>query len=268
MTKLSYIVSTYNSAEFLPDLFECLANQSDGRHEIVVVDSCSSDNTKEEVLSRMWGDQRIRYIRQQERTPYGVSWLLGWEIANGAIVTNSNTDDRCHPWRSVQVLDAASHSYCRDQMLRQNKHRFYYGGYETWRDGQMIAKGVPPKFSVEDFQQFFRCGPHIHWDNSIRDIVDWKRMYDAAYRLKSAFDYWMVLYFISLGVTGVNIPNAFTIYHQRPDSIEQSDKDRNSFESLSAIEEFFPDSPAILNMYKNGGDYLDRYLSFKKAELE
>jgi glycosyltransferase involved in cell wall biosynthesis len=265
MPKFSYVVSTYNAADYLPGLVRDLSLQSDNDHEVIIVDSCSADDTEEVVARLRSQDSRVVYHRQNERTPYGVSWLKGWEMSNGLVVANSNTDDRSHPWRSVQVGVAAYEASRRDGILRQEKYRFYYGGYETRRDNVVVAKGVPPRFSVDDFQQYFRCGPHIHWDNKISGIVDWNRMYDAAFKLRSAFDYWMVLYFISLGVTGVNIPSCFTIYNQRDDSIEQSDKDRSSFESLYAIEEFFPESPAIKRMYSEGGDYLARYEEFKRG---
>jgi hypothetical protein len=76
-------------------------------------------------------------------------------------------------------------------------------------------------------------------------MADWNRMYAAAYEYKSAFDYWLVLYFMSLGATGIPIRSCFSIYNQRSDSLEQSDKERNTFESIRAIEEFYPNGKAI-----------------------
>lgn len=239
--------------------------QAMNNHEIIVVDSCSTDNTEELLTKEYLNDTKVIWFKQDERTPYGVSWLEGWRIARGNIVANSNTDDRSHPWRSLKVIDAATSIRRRDAMLRvESPGYFYYGGYETVRDNQVVARGVPPHFSVDDFKEYFRCGVHIHWDNKIRERVDWGKMFDAAYKLKSAFDYWLVLYFISLGVRGVNISNCFSIYNQRDDSIEQSDKLRNTYESLYAIESFFPQSNAIQRMYRETGDFLDGYLDFKK----
>jgi hypothetical protein len=96
--------------------------------------------------------------------------------------------------------------------------------------------------------QFFRCGVHVHWDDALDQVVDWDKMYRAAEEYKSAFDYWLVLYFMSLGAVGRSISNCFSIYNQRPDSLEQSDKERNTFETMRAIGTFYPNGPAMKDL--------------------
>lgn len=239
---VSYIVSNYNSAEFLAGLLDDLLNrQSHQNIEVVVVDSASVDGSL--VCLNEFKDDRLRYIVQDERTPYGVSWLEGWLLARGKVVGNSNTDDRSYPWRTTQVLNA----FESDPV----GHKFYYGGYETRQNNICIARGIPPQYSVDDMTQYFRCGVHVHWDSAISRMVDWDRMFKAGHEYKSAFDYWLVLYFMSFGFPGHPIPNCFSIYNQRPDSLEQSDKGLSSLESLRAIGDFFPDSPAYQGMLTN-----------------
>lgn len=245
MIEISYVTSTYNSERFLDGLIENLLQQSHSDFEHIIVDSKSTDGSVD--IIRKWEerDNRIKLIEQPERTPYGVSWLVGWEQAQGRIVTNSNTDDRSHPWRGVQVLGAQDQARQRNAMLRWERRHFYYGGYETRVDGVITAKGIPPVYTSEDLQRFFRCGIHVHWDNSLRDLVDWDLMFKAGEEYRSAFDYWLVLYFMSLGATGINIPNCFSIYNQRSDSLEQSDKELSNFEAMRAIATFFPDGQVM-----------------------
>ena len=88
----------------------------------------------------------------------------------------------------------------------------------------------------------------MHWDNALRNKVDWNVMFKAANEYRSAFDYWLVLYFISLGAKGVSIPNCFSIYNQRADSLEQSDKGLSGFEALRAIKTFYPIGIAMLDL--------------------
>jgi glycosyltransferase involved in cell wall biosynthesis len=238
MTKISYVTSAYNSEPFLDGLFRDLLTQTEEDFEHIIVDSASTDRTVEITKEWMGRDSRIKLIAQPSRTPYGVSWLTGWQQAGGDIVCNTNSDDRSYPWRGTQVL---SH---RDQArgINDDKH-FYYGGYETRVGNIVTAKGHPPPYTEGDLQRFFRCGIHVHWDNSLRHVVDWEKMMKAAYEYTSAFDYWLVLYFMSLGATGVSIPSCFSIYNQRPDSLEQSDKELSSFEGLRAITTFYPAGP-------------------------
>jgi len=241
--QISYVTSCYNSERFLDGLFHNLLQQSNGDFEHIVVDSASTDDGVRIITSWQAKDNRIKLIQQNERTPYGTSWLEGWHAATGSIVTNTNTDDRSYQWRGDQVMT----QYRARHITRDVKPpAFYYGGYETRVDGVVTAKGLPPQYSVDDMSRFFRCGVHIHWDNhELRNIVDWDVMHQAAEEYTSAFDYWLVLYFMSLGAVGVPIPSSFSIYNQRSDSLEQGNKRLSNFEALRAIQTFYPNGRAI-----------------------
>jgi len=233
----------------LDGLIQDILAQSYVDFEHIIVDSKSTDGSVAIIKRWQEKDPRIKLIEQPVRTPYGVSWLVGWKAAQGQIVTNSNTDDRSYPWRGIQVLNTAVIARGNDVLQRgkRNQH-FYYGGYETRVDNKVVAKGTPPQYSALDLQQFFRCGVHVHWDDKLRDMADWDLMFKAGEEYRSAFDYWLVLYFMSLGATGVNIPSCFSIYNQRPDSLEQSDKELSNFEAMRAIRTFFPQGPSMIDL--------------------
>ncbi len=263
--KISYINSCYNAEPFLEGMIENILSQDLEEFELIIVDSKSTDDSL--VIAKEWAerDSRIRIVEQPTRTPYGVSWLDGWKIAQGFVVGNNNSDDRSYQWRGRKVIDAKqAGSITRDV----KPSAFYYGGYETRVDGTTRARGVPPPYSVDDMSQFFRCGVHVHWDNNLRLPADWNRMYQAANEYKSAFDYWLVLYFMSLGAVGIPINSCFSIYNQRSDSLEQSDKERNTFESLRAIEEFYPNGHSILALEAEtrvkSPEFYERYRAFCK----
>jgi len=263
MPDISFITSCYNAEQFLDGLIENIRQQSLEDYEHIIVDSASMDNSLE--IARGWEkqDDRIRVIAQDERTPYGLSWLTGWGVAGGKVVCNSNADDRSYPWRATQVLDA----YNKSQFRSDARNFFYYGGYETHVNGIKTSQGIPPIYSEDDMSRFFRCGVHVHWDNELRHIIDWELICKAGREYRSAFDYWLVLYFMSLGAPGINIPSCFSIYNQRKDSIEQADKERNTLESLRAIETFYPEGQSAKDLnnrtrYDSPGFYR-RYQEFK-----
>ncbi len=265
MNEISYICSCYNSAEFLDGLIDNLQGQSNRDWELIVVDSASTDCSVKIVEGWMEDDDRIHLIEQPERTPYGVSWLTGWLQADGDIVCNTNSDDRSYAWRGTQVLMYRDQMRELDERLGRDPKHFYYGGYETRVDNARIAAGHPPPYTEEDLQRFFRCGIHVHWDNDLRHKVDWGVMMKAGYEYKSAFDYWLVLYFMSLGATGVAIPSCFSIYNQRPDSLEQSDKELSSFEGMRAIRTFYPRGPVDHDLEtKTRVDSPEYYRRFKE----
>lgn len=60
--KISVCIPTYNHAHFLVDAIESARAQTIKDFELVIVDNCSTDNTKEVVSRFMSDDSRIRYI--------------------------------------------------------------------------------------------------------------------------------------------------------------------------------------------------------------
>jgi len=262
MPRISYVTSCFNSERFLDDLIDNIRLQSEEDHEHIIVDSCSTDRSVEIVKKWQQRDSRVKLLEQPERTPYGVSWLEGWHVAKGDVVCNSNSDDRSFPWRATQVLQAQQQA----AFASDTPFSFYYGGYETRVDDITTARGVPPLYSELDLQQFFRCGVHVHWDNALRDAVDWDLMIKAAREYRSAFDYWLVLYFMSLGAKGRSIQSVLSVYNQRKDSLEQSDKERSNFEAMRAIQTFYPDGPSAMAFENEtrikSPDYYQRYQDF------
>ena len=241
---ISYIASCYNSERFLDGLIENLLQQSHTNFELIIVDSNSTDNSVEIIRGWQEKDDRIKLVEQPSRTPYGISWLIGWRRAEGKVICNTNTDDRSYPWRGMQIMRADQ-----AQMFRSDRRfYFYYGGYETRIDDKVVAKGIPPPYTEDDMSQFFRCGIHVHWNEALELKVEWDRMFRAGREYKSAFDYWLVLYFMSLGAVGIPISSCFSIYNQRADSLEQSDKELSCFEAMRAINEFYPGGKAMWDL--------------------
>lgn len=269
MTKISFITSCYNGAPFLDGLCKNILQQSHKDWEHLIVDSNSTDDSV--LIAEYWTkqDPRFKLIKQKTRVPYGVSWLDGFRAAQGDILSNSNCDDRSEPYRTFQVISAHERLKNQNMILRQEKLYFYYGGYSTVKNGVKIAWGTPPAYSEDDWSQFFRAGVHIHLDAKIRNIIDWDFLYSWANKLKSAFDYFFCLNMISLGIKGVAIPSCFSIYNQRDDSVEQSNKELNTFESIESIRTFYPNGKVMYDLENktkyDSPEFYKRYYEWRET---
>lgn len=235
MYKISFLVSAYKSERFMDRrLRNLLSEQSDRESEVIVIDSNSPEN--EQAIVEKWQGlfpDRLRYIRQSERTPYGVSWIEGWKIARGKFVCNANTDDFCRPNFTSTVFDNFSKS----------NSAFCYTGIHVINElGETLGGGLREPFNRELMSRECHAGPCVAWQNSKEfiDSLNWSLMERRAWEYMSAFDYWLWLMFLSLGHDGLAIPDILTIYTQRPGSIENSNKGRNNWETYAAISEFFP----------------------------
>lgn len=100
MIKVSALVSTYNSMEFIEGCLTDLTAQTlfrRGLLEIIVVDSASPADERSVVERFQNRFENIRYHRSTEReTLYG-AWNTAIDLACGEYLTNANTDDRHRP---------------------------------------------------------------------------------------------------------------------------------------------------------------------------
>lgn len=96
---VSCIVPNYNHAEFLPQRLDSILEQSYGNTEIIVLDDCSTDGSRdviEDYVQRY--PQRIRAIFNAHNSG-GVfrQWRKGVEAANGSLIWICESDDFCDP---------------------------------------------------------------------------------------------------------------------------------------------------------------------------
>jgi glycosyltransferase involved in cell wall biosynthesis len=253
--KISYLVSTYDSGHYLDRHIHNLINrQDDPEFEIIIVNPNSPGT--DDAIARKWEatDPRVRYIYYEQREWYGASWLRGWKAASAPLVCNSNTDDLHYPGFTRIMSEAFD-----DAMLTSlGKMGFAYAGIHVVDvDGRTIAGGVKPPFDREVMSRECWGGPQVVWRNDpeFLDSLNWNLMEVRANEYRSAFDYWLWLYFMSLGYDGLSVPEILTIYTQRSDSIENSNKHENNWETYSSIAEFFPHN--FLNHLKHAKEFSD-----------
>ncbi len=241
MVKLSYLVSTYDSGSYLDaHLADLIERQTNPDFEIVIVNPDSPGTDAH--IAHKWAaiDPRIQYVYWPQRETYGASWLRAWRCANGEFVMNSNTDDFHEP-RTTELV----HTHMKLALGAMHPGRsigFGYGGMTVINPQmQVVGRGLKPKFDFELMSRECWAGPQVIWrnDRSFKEDLDWNLMDKRAAEYTSAFDYWLWLYFMSLGYHGYVIQDLLTVYMQRPDSIENRNKWRNNWETYAAISEFF-----------------------------
>ena len=101
---VSIIISSYNSAEFLPETLASALNQVGGQTEVIVVDDGSTDSTPD--IVRSFGSQ-IQSIRQENG---GVSSARnrGADAAQGEWLLFLDSDDRLLPYATQNLLKTAA----------------------------------------------------------------------------------------------------------------------------------------------------------------
>lgn len=239
--KISFLISSYNAANFLDRCIRDLMCQTEQDFEAIVVDPMSP--TKDIEIAERWAekDSRIRPIKVNQYQRYGESWMTAWENAQSPYVANCNTDDLRYPHYAEEVIK------CLDN---NPKVGFCYGGLViTDENGTVLGTNVKLPYNREVFERECHGGPAVGFRRdlycgiaetglakSMRDIYQKAKLYF------SAFDYYLWCNFISRGYEGYSIPKILSIYTQRKNSIENSSGHMSTWQSLCIIGEFFPDA--------------------------
>jgi len=233
MPKISYLISTYNAASYLDRCIRDLMLQDDQDFQIIIVNPNSPDS--DDRIAKQWvkRDDRILYCFLEERETYGRSWLRAWSMASTSYVANTNTDDKRSSrfgWRLADLLDKNPNAaFAYSGLIVVDEHDIITGG------------GCRPPFDREVMKREFHCGPSFMWRTDLLKEISWGEMWHRAGIYNTAFDYYLVLKFMSLGYDGVSIPDPLVYYTQRSDSIEHQAAGLSTFQSLCCIAEFFPE---------------------------
>jgi glycosyltransferase involved in cell wall biosynthesis len=94
--RVSFVVPCYNYGRFLDDcLGSIFAQEGDHDFEIIAIDDCSSDNTREVIES--FRDPRLRVILHEKNQGHIRTIAQGLQEARGRYVARIDADDRYRP---------------------------------------------------------------------------------------------------------------------------------------------------------------------------
>jgi glycosyltransferase involved in cell wall biosynthesis len=106
---VSVLMSVYNGAGYLQESIESILNQTFTNFEFIIIDDCSTDNSKNIIIDYASKDERIVFSQNQENLGLTKSLNKGIKIAKGKYVARQDADDVSLPQRlekQVSVLDS------------------------------------------------------------------------------------------------------------------------------------------------------------------
>jgi glycosyltransferase involved in cell wall biosynthesis len=95
--EVTVIMAVYNGMPYLPEAMESILEQSFGDFEFLIVNDCSTDDTREVILS--YADPRIRLIDNETNIRQTRSLNRGLQLAQGQLVARMDADDLSHAER-------------------------------------------------------------------------------------------------------------------------------------------------------------------------
>lgn len=147
MPKVSVIIPNHNHSEYLRQRIDSVLDQTYTDFELIVLDDCSSDNSKT-VIERYRNNEKISHIIYNEQNSGSTfkQWNKGIQLAKGEYIWIAESDDWCEPTlleNLVKGLDeneecviAYCQSYCitDGQQIKFQSNHTSLGEYVNGRD--------------------------------------------------------------------------------------------------------------------------------------
>lgn len=89
---VSIITPTYNCEDYIVETIESVIRQNYKNWEMIIVDDCSTDNTKE-VINKYNNDGRIKYFCLESNSGAAIARTKAMELANGEYIAFLDSDD-------------------------------------------------------------------------------------------------------------------------------------------------------------------------------
>lgn len=104
MSLVSVVIPNYNYARFLKQRIDSVLNQTYQDIEIIILDDCSTDESKE-VIEAYRGEKRISHIIYNEQNSGTTfkQWRKGFDLAKGEFIWIAEADDYADP-QLLEVL--------------------------------------------------------------------------------------------------------------------------------------------------------------------
>lgn len=109
---VSIITPSFNSVNYICHTIESILNQSYRNWELLIIDDCSTDNSREVIESYVNQDARIKLICLEQNSGAAVARNTGIENATGRFIAFLDSDDTWHPKKlEQQVGFMLNHNY-------------------------------------------------------------------------------------------------------------------------------------------------------------
>lgn len=139
---VSIVVPVYNSEKFIKETVETVRAQDYQNWELLLVNDCSTDNSKDEIKKYEKEDSRIRLIDLKENSGAAIARNTGMKEAKGKYIAFLDADDL---WKNTKLKKQI-------EFMQKNDYEFTYTGYEfADENGNKLGKvvKVPEKINYK-----------------------------------------------------------------------------------------------------------------------
>jgi glycosyltransferase involved in cell wall biosynthesis len=209
MHLVSIITPTFNSEKFIAETILSVQKQTYANWEMILVDDCSTDKTKEIISHFIKDDARIKFIKLQKNSGAGVARNLAVQMAKGRFIAFLDSDDL---WKPLKLEKQVA-------FLLSNNFPFTFSFYDCINEeGKYLNKRIesPQKLS---YTQLFFCN-FVGNLTGIYDVDCFGKIPISNLRKRQDWMVWLTI--LKKIKTAKPVAESLALYRVRQDSISSS----------------------------------------------
>ena len=152
MPFISIIIPNYNHAPYLTERIESVLNQTYQNFEVIILDDCSTDNSRE-IIETYYNHPKISHIifNDQNSGSTFKQWEKGINIAKGDWIWIAESDDFCEPTLLKNLIDPIINnanigiSYCQSVFVNYTSNAL-----NPYKSTDEILKIFPKENYIEE----------------------------------------------------------------------------------------------------------------------
>ncbi|WP_078431850.1 glycosyltransferase family 2 protein [Metabacillus halosaccharovorans] len=130
---VSIITPSYNSTKFIPATIDSVLSQTYEHWEMLIVDDCSKDESRNVIRKYADGDSRIKLIELTENSGAAIARNTAIKAARGKYVAFLDSDDLWVPTKLEKQIG----------FMEENEYAFTYSKYQLMDvDGQKLDRVI------------------------------------------------------------------------------------------------------------------------------
>lgn len=137
---ISIITPTYNCGKYIGETIESVLRQSYKNWEMIIVDDCSTDNTKQIVENYVNSDSRIKYHALKKNSGAAIARTEAMRLAKGKYIAFLDSDDL---WLKNKLERQLS-------FMKKNEYAFTCTAYEQIDEcGNLLNRTIKSKAKTD-----------------------------------------------------------------------------------------------------------------------
>lgn len=128
---VSIITPVFNAEEFILDTINSVQRQTYKEWELLLIDDCSSDSSRDLIMEKLKEDDRIKYIKLDKNSGAAITRNTGLSNAKGRYIAFLDSDDIWRPSKLEKQL----------ALLKELEAGFCFTSYRyTYQNGEPMKK--------------------------------------------------------------------------------------------------------------------------------